>query len=81
MEIVFKEARKKDGDIVSVPVLELDEGEYYDLESDYSGFCLGCGEIASGVEPDASGYRCECCDANRVCGLEQGVLMGRVRIV
>jgi len=81
MELVFREAKKKNGDIVSVPVLELDEMEFSDLESDYSGVCLGCGEIASGVEPDASGYRCEACDAHKVVGLENGVLMGRVRVV
>lgn len=43
---------------------------------DGSGFCLACGEEASGVEPDARDYRCETCDATRVYGAEEILLSG-----
>lgn len=45
-------------------------------ESDeYVGFCLGCGEMAYDVEPDARKYQCEFCDERRVYGAEEILLM------
>jgi hypothetical protein len=35
------------------------------------GFCLACGEDASGCEPDARHYECECCGEARVFGAEE----------
>ena len=35
------------------------------------GFCLACGEEASGCEPDARGYECECCGEHKVYGAEE----------
>jgi len=35
------------------------------------GFCISCGEDADGVEPDARGYKCECCEENSVYGAEE----------
>lgn len=43
---------------------------------DGSGFCLACGEEASGVEPDARDYLCEVCGATRVCGAEEILVSG-----
>jgi len=40
------------------------------------GFCLACGEEAYGVEPDARGYECESCGANKVYGAEELLMMG-----
>ena len=46
------------------------------VEADDSlGFCLACGEEASGVEPDARRYECEACGAARVYGAEELLLM------
>ena len=42
------------------------------------GFCLACGEVAYGVEPDARKYRCENCGAHKVYGGEELALMGLV---
>jgi Zn finger protein HypA/HybF involved in hydrogenase expression len=42
------------------------------------GFCLACGEVADGVEPDARKYECECCGAAKVYGGEELALMGLV---
>ena len=39
------------------------------------GFCLACGSTASGVEPDARQYACERCNAKKVYGAEELVLM------
>jgi len=50
-----------------------------DVQEGCNGGCLACGEIQYGcVEPDARGYACESCGANKVYGLEELVLMGRL---
>ena len=38
---------------------------------DCLGFCIECGAEASGVEPDARGYRCESCGERGVYGAEE----------
>jgi hypothetical protein len=35
------------------------------------GFCIDCGEEASGVEPDARAYTCESCACPGVYGAEE----------
>ena len=40
------------------------------------GFCLACGGDVDGVEPDARKYHCESCDADKVYGAEELLLMG-----
>lgn len=42
---------------------------------DHLGFCVACGDEAYGVEPDARGYVCESCDAPKVYGAEELLLM------
>ncbi len=44
------------------------------------GFCLACGNDASGVEPDARKYVCESCGAAKVFGIEELLIMGLVKI-
>lgn len=40
-----------------------------ELDDNYSGVCLACGEIAHGdTEPDAENYHCELCGKNKVMG-------------
>lgn len=46
------------------------------MAEDYEGFCLACGDIQDGVEPDAQRYTCEGCGAAKVYGAEELVLMG-----
>ena len=48
------------------------------LSESNEGFCLACGKTQSGVEPDARRYTCEACEAPKVYGAEQLVLMGLV---
>lgn len=38
---------------------------------DNPGFCLACGEEASGIEPDACDYECEACGEPQVFGCEE----------
>jgi hypothetical protein len=46
------------------------------IEEDSSiGFCLACGEEAYSIEPDARGYTCEACDAPKVYGAEELLMM------
>jgi hypothetical protein len=46
------------------------------VEADDSlGFCLECGEEASGVEPDARGNTCESCGEPKVYGAEELLIM------
>ncbi len=53
------------------------EAEYsHSRNHENEGFCLGCGETADGVEPDARGYECENCEAKLVYGLEELLMMG-----
>ena len=40
------------------------------------GICLGCGELNDGCEPDMRNGECEVCEASKVYGLEEAVLMG-----
>ena len=48
------------------------------MNEDMEGFCLACGHVQDGVEPDAERDTCEVCDAQKVYGAEQLALMGLV---
>lgn len=45
---------------------------------DQCGFCLACGNVQEGVEPDARKYVCDSCGAEKVYGAEELALMGLV---
>ena len=77
MRTEWREKKLKDGTTKKLPVLLVREWE---ANEGYPGFCLSCGTTNDGVEPDAVGYLCEECGAEKVCGLEYGFLMGRVRL-
>ena len=53
------------------------EAEYRAVDNE--GFCLACGAEASCVEPDARKYPCEVCDARKVYGYEELLMMGLLR--
>lgn len=48
-----------------------DACERHAMTLDNPGFCLMCGNEASGVEPDAENYKCESCGAEQVFGADQ----------
>ena len=39
------------------------------------GFCIACGEDATGCEPDARNYTCEICEEKQVFGAQEIVFM------
>ena len=47
-----------------------------EMTDDNQGFCLACGTIEDGVEPDARKYVCSDCGAAKVYGAEELALMG-----
>lgn len=49
----------------------MDSCERHAMTLDNPGFCLLCGNEASGVEPDAENYQCESCGAEQVFGADQ----------
>ena len=56
-------------DVTMERVIEAVEDAQTSLEN--PGFCLACGEEASGVEPDAREYECEVCGKPTVYGAEE----------
>jgi hypothetical protein len=52
-----------------------DLAEIAETDND-AGFCIACGELAEGIEPDAHRYTCECCGAREVYGAEQLIMLG-----
>lgn len=54
--------------------------EYRVLRDDMTGWCLACGNEQEGVEQDARRYDCEACNAPKVFGLEQLMLMGLIQL-
>jgi hypothetical protein len=64
-----------------MPVLTDDEMAGYMTDSSGEGFCLACGEMSpDSVEPDARRYRCDSCDAHKVYGIPELVIMGLYKI-
>ena len=68
----------KSGGMKWVP--EMSSEEFMDVAEAYEGFCIICGETASGVEPDANEYICEGCGQPGVYGYEELMLMGDVEL-
>ena len=56
------------GKLVDIAMELLESGQ------DTTGVCIECGEDQGGVEPDASGYKCEACGKRAVMGAEEIVL-------
>lgn len=73
-----KAVKRKSGEIIQVPAMS--EEEYRDSTESYEGWCIYCGETASGVEPDAREYDCEGCGKNGVYGFEELMVMGYVSL-
>jgi len=51
--------------------------EAIQMDDEGDGFCLACGETQA-AEPDARKQTCESCDADKVYGAAELVLMGLV---
>jgi hypothetical protein len=68
------------GNTYICPVFTADEYQdmIYGLSNE--GWCLTCGELVDGVEPDARKYECDCCEKRTVYGLEELLMMGILQI-
>ena len=51
--------------------------EYRELEAEYFGLCLNCGEVSDHCESDAERYACETCGQRKVYGTANLLIMGR----
>ena len=49
------------------------------MSLDDVGICLACGEERYQTEPDARGYPCEGCNQNKVYGVQELLIMDRLR--
>lgn len=47
-----------------------------EMDDNQEGFCLACGNVQAGCEPDARQYECEECGKHKVYGAQELVLMG-----
>ncbi len=54
-------------------LIEACNSEMYGTEN--PGFCLACGEMVDGCEPDARDYTCECCGEKAVFGAAEVLMM------
>lgn len=70
------EYRTKTGLVQFKPTLGVDVSET-DFD-DNQGWCLACGELQYGVEPDAVRYVCDGCGKPKVYGLTELALMGLI---
>jgi hypothetical protein len=56
------------------------EKTVYRMDSESKGFCLACGSVADGCEPDARQYTCESCKEAKVYGFMELAVMGLIKI-
>lgn len=59
---------------------KMNEETFESMRDDYMGLCFSCGHDAHNIEPDARGYECEVCGENKVFGVEEILIMGRILI-
>jgi hypothetical protein len=50
--------------------------EIREADDNCEGFCLGCGEVQEGCEPDMHEGECENCGSCEVYGIEELAIMG-----
>lgn len=70
--------RAKNGKTGRLPVF-VDTQEFMSYSDNGEGWCLSCGELACGVEPDARRYECEFCGEKAVYGFEELLVRNLVR--
>ena len=39
--------------------------------ADFNGYCIACGELADGIDPNTRAYECEFCKRFKVYGMEE----------
>lgn len=61
-------------------MIPVPHADYLRMRGEYIGLCLECHEERECTEPDACSYPCEECKSDRVFGIEELLLMGRIEI-
>ena len=57
----------------------MEEDVFHDLGDEMLGFCSNCGEEHGDcLEPDARNVTCDYCGQNKVFGLEELLMMGKI---
>lgn len=69
-----KQYTAKSGKLQWMPSIE----EVEEMDDEQQGFCLACGYVQDGCEPDAEKYVCESCGKPKVYGAAELALMGLV---
>ncbi len=69
-----KQYKAKSGKTQWMPSIE----EAQEMDNNQQGFCLACGYVQDGCEPDAARYACEACGEHKVYGAAEIALMGLV---
>lgn len=69
-----KQYTTKSGILQWMPSIE----EVQEMDENSEGFCLACGNIQGGCEPDARRYECDDCGKPKVYGAAELALMGLV---
>jgi hypothetical protein len=54
---------------------DMDEVMEEAMSCNNMGFCLSCGSMHDGIEPDARKVECDCCGERQVYGAEEILLM------
>lgn len=49
-----------------------------EMDADLQGFCLACGSIEDGVDPDAAKEACPNCGEDKLYGASELILMGLI---
>ena len=60
---------------------KMTEHEFKELDNDYLGLCLACGEVNDSCEPDARNYTCENCEKEKVFGSSEIMMMGKIAFI
>jgi hypothetical protein len=58
----------------------MNTAEFEEMSDLYEGCCISCGNSQDGCEPDAREYTCEYCGKQKVYGIPELLIMGRVVI-
>ena len=69
-----KQYKARSGKVQWMPSIE----EAQEMDNNQQGFCLACGYVQDGCEPDAAKDECEACGEHKVYGAAEIALMGLV---
>lgn len=68
---------RTEGKIIGFGMTEADFKSKCDCDA---GLCLACGHENGSCEPDAREYVCEECEEEKVFGMEELMIMGKIKI-